>query len=273
MKIKLLIVVFGLILVACKKDNNIVLNPQGNINAAIDNATAEDESNKIRDLTGHLAETNGYKTASTFVPVCATVTLDRTSKKMTVDFGSTGCICTGWDGKTRKGKVFIQFAGEWGKPNSTYSITTENYYVNGNLHLVHETGTYKGLNANSQHYWEVVATDTIKLNGTSPIITWNSTQTRTWIAGSSTLADFTDDKYSVKGNAYGINREGNNYTITTTKDVIVDLTCTSSPTKLTTGTLDIKVDNKSIILDYGNGACDNKVQVIVNGQTFDIVIQ
>ena len=265
--------ILGLVLFACKKDNNIVLNPQENVNAAVDNATAEDESNKIRDLTGHLAETNGYKVASTFIPVCATVTLDRTNKRITVDFGSAGCICTGWDGKTRKGKVYIQFTGEWGKPNSAYSVTTENYYVNGNQHLVHETGTYKGLNASSQHYWQVEASDTIKLNGTSPLITWNSTQTRTWIAGSATLADYTDDKYSVKGSASGINRDGKNYTITITKDVVVDLTCASNVTKLTTGTLDIKVDNKSIILDYGNGACDNKVQVTINGQTFDIVVQ
>ncbi|MCZ2357654.1 MAG: hypothetical protein LC115_13345 [Bacteroidia bacterium] len=273
MKTKIFLLAIGLAMFSCKKESNIVLNPQENVNAAIDNATAEDESNKIRDLTGHLAATNGYKVSGTFVPVCATVTLDRPNKKMTVDFGTSGCVCTNWDNRTRKGKVYIQFTGNWGQAGSTYSVTTENYYVNGNQHIVHEVGTYKGLNSNSQHYWEVTADDSVKLNGTSPIVTWKSTQTRTWIAGSSTVAEYSDDKYSVKGNAYGVNRDGKNYTITTTKDVIVDLGCSPSTVKLTTGTLDIKVDNRSIILDYGNGVCDNKVSVTVNGQTFEIVIQ
>jgi hypothetical protein len=50
-------------------------------------------------------------------------------KTITIDYGTTGCVCL--DGKTRKGKIVLQYSAAIQKPGAVLSITFSDYYIIG----------------------------------------------------------------------------------------------------------------------------------------------
>lgn len=254
---------------SCKKDKDDFDN---DIQAATDQSAADNELNKLGDMMDNIAQNQSLKTQSTFLPACAVVTIDTVSatKTITVDFGLTGCLCADWDGKVRKGKVFLSYTGRYRQVGYSHSIWTESYYVNNNQHIIHKTVENIGLNASGQSKFNITVDDSVIYAANGGAFTWRSNRTRTWIAGEATVGLYSDDIYLVEGQGSGITRKGKPYTVTITEPLRIDLSCVGN--HRTAGKITINVSGKSpLYIDYGNGNCDNVATCTLNGRiyTFD----
>ena len=145
------------------------------------------------------------------------------------------------------------------------TVTLDNYHVDDYHVTGTKTITNNGTNAFGNLYYTVVVSGASITHPTgSWTSTWESTRTREWTAGESTLVHF-DDEYMITGTASGVNRQGNNYNLTITSPLKVEFDCSW----ITQGELELEPDGKPTrYIDYGSGACDNNVNVMVNGNTF-----
>ncbi len=256
----------------CKKDGT------GDATAAIDNAIAESESNRMIQAINTSADDNDIRSPQeldSILPVCAVVTIDTSNsiRTITIDFGTTPCKCDNWDGKYREGKIIASWTGLYRDSATVITFTTENYFAGYDPTALNKfeylkTVTNMGHNANGNLHYAVNVITAIVTLPDGKTITWTSQRDREWIAGESTLLAF-DDQYSITGAASGTDRNGNPFTVTITNALIVKLFCPW----ISQGTLDITHGNlPTAILDYGNGECDNEANITINGNTTTITL-
>jgi hypothetical protein len=206
---------------------------------------------------------------------CATVTLEFAPDNnppsvihgyIHIDFG-TGC--TGPNGRVRKGMIHVEFNGPRFMPNSTVTITTEDYYVDG----IRIDGTRTELNASESTQdapkFTIAEEVTITfLDGTTA--TRSASRTRTW----NRMANPLEDTWTVTGSAFGTTRRDVDYVMTITKPLLFKRSCAISSKMVVPveGTKELVAGTKKIITDFGNGDCDTSITITVNGRTKDIQI-
>ncbi len=261
----------SLLFSACRKENKT--ETADNNEAISDASTAEtkfDNSGNVADaaLAGGGASNISGRNAGIddfFANSCATLTWDSTStpKKITIDFGTTNCLCK--DGINRRGKMIITHTGKYRVSGSVHTITFSDFYEDDNKIEGTKTVTNSGLNGSSQMYWTIVVVDgkITYADGTSA--TWASNRTRTQVNGQSTVGSggWIDDEYEITGTGGGTSVKGVTYTATI-------LTALHKKVKgckrFTSGVLEIVPTASNTYkrqIDFGNGACDNQAQVTV----------
>jgi len=254
---------FGIAVTSCKKES-----VDDSTIAAQDQSIAENESNKVFEAVDNSLNSGSGKTGKyEYLPECAQVSIDTISptKKVVIDFGSTGCVCSNWDGKTRKGKIIATFTGRYKDAGTIITYKTENYFVDSYEFKIEKIVHNKGTNSNGNPNWDI----TVKATIVAPegIITWNSMQNREWTKGWKTKFLWIDDEYSITSPTptTGISRNGENFVANITKPVIVKIGCIY---RFVAGTIDVTVGTKAKrTLDLGNGACDKTYTITVNGKT------
>jgi len=238
---------------------------------ASDNALAEQLFSDVKNIADQASD--GQLT--TFIPYygetilsgCATITLDNTSspKTITVDFGSSNCLCN--DNRTRKGKILISFTGLYRDSGTVITITFDNYFVNDNQILGTKTITNKGKNANGNLNYDLVIDGKIKKAGGDSII-WISNRNNEWIEGSATPS-WWDDVYLITGDASGVSAAGISFDLDITKALRKEI----GYKHLVSGTIELQPQGKvKRMIDYGDGTRDNKATVTINGKSFDIIL-
>ncbi|MCC7302370.1 MAG: hypothetical protein IT233_06990 [Bacteroidia bacterium] len=187
-------------------------------------------------------------------------TLDGFPVTLFLDFG-TGCV--GNDGKTRKGMIRCIFMNPYDGADDTVNISLDNYYVND----IHYEGTVQVIRSTNS-FTQTVSNGRCTKSGWE--ILWSSTRTCTWVSGQNTPSDPNDDIFEFTGNASGTNREGKTFDVTITSPLVRGKHCAY----ITKGTLDITPEGKKTrTVDFGNGACDNKATLTINGNTFQFNLQ
>lgn len=195
---------------------------------------------------------------------CATRSYDFATKTLTIDFGTTNCLCA--DGRYRRGKILVRFTTDVNRRAAGAVVTRENYFVNDNQHTATRTFTDIG---NGSFTVDVTNASIIRANngGTH---SWTANWTFTRTAGFGT-PQVLDDVYSVTGSAAGKNRKGVDYTTTIQNPLIKRADCFKY---FVQGTIAItNINNKTMTLDYGTGTCDNVATVTVNGHTRTIQLR
>lgn len=252
---------------SCKKDNtNDTKTPE--FTSTEDHALAENVFEDAFDVVDENVREDGSlmknAEAESITGACAKITVDTSSKPylMTIDFGK-GCL--GSNGRYRTGKILISFTGRYRQVGTVISISFDNYTVDGYKVEGTKTITNMGKNTKGNPYFTIVVKDAkISKNGDS--ITWQSSREREWTQGSNTPSIW-DDEYFISGKAEGTNRKGVHYKADITKDLQVKIGCRW----IESGTISIKPDNiAERIFDFGNGSCDNKATVTVDGKTYNI---
>lgn len=195
---------------------------------------------------------------------CATRSYDNSTKTLTIDFGTTNCLCA--DGRYRRGKILVRFTTDVNRRPAGAVVTRRNYFVNDNQHTARRIFTDIGTGSFT------VAVDSASIiranNGGTHSWTANWTFTRT--AGFGT-AQVSDDVYSVTGSATGTNRKNVGYTATIQNPLIKRADC---PKYFVQGTIGVTNTNSKVMtLDYGTGTCDNVATVTVNGNTRTIQLR
>lgn len=252
---------FLFMLNSCRKASTDISETLGN-----DNGLAEQTFNDVNQISeeAYDGSLNSYKTgeASDVLSTCSTVLVDTVARIITIDFGTTNCMCA--DGKNRRGKIVINYTGRYKEAGSVHTITFDNYYVNDNKVEGTNTVTNMGMNTSGNYYYNIsIIGSIIKADG-SGTISWTSSRVRTWITGYSTPTR-SDDKYSITGSASGTTADGDAFTATISDALTIDLSCTH---KITAGSIIFnKIGGIDRTINFGSGACDNTFTISAAGRT------
>lgn len=187
---------------------------------------------------------------------CANITVtpnDTTyPKTVTIDYG-TGCLCR--DGKFRKGIIKINFTGPARRSGSVITITVDGYYVNKKQ--VEGTRIITNLSANGAVKYTVEVKDGKITWPNGRGFAYVSFKTVTQISGSDTRT-VRDDVYSIEGKVETKYNNGVTVVKSTEEPLIKSLSCEH----IVKGKVQIKINNLTFYIDFGNGYCDNKATLI-----------
>lgn len=272
----------GLLFTSCKKESSTTAQDESAITESTEsNTEAETAFDDVFDNTmGIGSETgedlgitgsvgiygrmeSGYYTGRIDSNRCFTVTVVPQQpgvfpKTVTIDFGS-GCL--GRNGKLRKGKIITVFTGKMRVPGSKATTTFDGYKVDS----MAVTGTHEVINnsTSSNLSFTTRVIDGKLAWDSGRWIKWSNTRTVTQLEGNGTPFWPLDDIFSVTGAGKGENSRGKSWGHEVIEPLIKKFTCRW----ISKGILRIKFNDKSGLLNFGTGDCDNKATLTVNGTT------
>ncbi len=246
-----------LLFAACKKSTTA----SEDVGYSQDQGQLEKTSNDVQTISDEAyASTNGtlanYRTAATTLGGCAIITKDTVNGVITVNFGTTDCLCN--DGNYRRGEVIIHYTGKYLVQGSVHTITYSSYYVNDNQLTGSKTVTNTGNNT-----WSVSVNDSLILANNAGTISWTGSRTRT-------LTSLQPVTYSITGSGTLTRANGAVISHTITSPLIVAAGCAW----IEQGTVSFTLSNGKIAtVDYGSGTCDALATVTYNGRTYNVTLR
>lgn len=257
----LLVSAVSIALFSCKKEET-----DTETQSAVDNSICEGEFMRLTPTVNSIAISEagvhrlGWPGSSVTSSSCPVITVTNPNQypgaMLTVDYG-TGCVDS-TDGKTRRGSITATFSAPWDSVGCVITINLNNYYVNN----IHYEGTVT-VTRNSQYSY-TTAVQNGKCTTTNWVLTWASTRTITQTAGTSTT-NASDDIYTISGNANGVNRNNLAYTVNITQDLVKEQACSW----ISKGVIELTPDGMATrTVDFGDGTCDNKATLTINGNTY-----
>lgn len=290
---------------SCKQNETdpIATEVQEQTNSAIETATeVQEEADKVQSEVDEFEKTygtlvNSVRTTETVTfKKCATVTVTRDANAATrtvvIDYG-TGCSdsTAAQNGitLTRTGKITIVYTGKWNEQNTVKTMTFENFAltatkdgnsltrtVNGTRIVTNQStisfDLVNGLTGTPKFRIQNDLTITLpQLDADRPAreVTYKSDKVKTWTEGFGTRNPF-DDVFTVEGTFGGINRRGVAYTAEIESAITIKTECWKSLVFMpAAGKVKYTTANNVATVDYGDGTCDRKVTVTVNGNTYE----
>jgi len=274
-------------LFSCQKENSLnnteTVTEEQAVQFSDESTQAEASFDDVEDISMTAADeestsAEGYgRSAENWVPPrfdelrlklgpCATITVlpnDSTyPKTIIIDFGD-GCICR--DGKFRKGSITLNFTKPLRVPGAVLTITLNNYYVN-RVHI-EGTKTITNLSAEGVLKYSVVVSDGKVTWPSGRGFKYEKVKVVTQVRGSET-ATVRDDVFSIEGRSKTTYASG----ITVTKNTETPLIKAVACNWISKGIVKIKINNRELFLDYGNGDCDNKATLKWNGHEREITL-
>ena len=285
------VVMSTLLLTACKKENSVqsptVTEQESQTiteeNAAADaeyeevteialtadadleiEASSQNETDVVSGTVGLRIRTHIFKELAFRLGPCTEITESSLAfpKTVTINYGD-GCLCR--DGKFRKGAVILHFTGPLRRPGSVLTVTLRNYFVN----RVHIEGikTITNLSAAGTIKYSVKIEE--------GRITWPNGRGFTYV-GSRTVSQ-TDgmDTRTIRDDIYEV--QGRNQTVYANGVVVVKNTETPLIKKischwLVQGIVKIKINDRTLFINFGAGDCDNKAVVSWAGGEREITL-
>ncbi len=273
---------FGLGLIAviasCEKNDN--KTTEVNADVALDEDFVSVMYEEIEDLgdeavvyyeanQGRMAAPAGGKYMRLGQCVKVTKEWDGATIKVTIDFGETNC--TGKDGRERRGKIIIEHSGSYWDNNKTINYSFEDFFVDNNQ----ITGTKvvkRYLNADNHRQSDVTVDGKIILADNEGEITRKAEHTRVVVEGSPTYYKH-DDVIELTGNAVTTFPDNTQITCEITSPLVRkhEYGCMRYFVAGTKSIVDR--EGKTIVIDYGNGECDNLATVTKDGETTTITLK
>lgn len=230
------------------------------------NAVFEDMDNytiQVLQSSGMVSRVKSSFTNS----ICEGVNIDfdSESQRIEIDFG-TGC--TSSTGVVRKGKVILEYSGNFLIPSSKVTTILDGYEVNGLKVEGTRTLTNTGIDLINSEITLAVKVDGGKVtwpDGTS--VSYSSDQVRTL------KLDDQGYEITITGTASGVSRSGATYTAVTNTELGIKQDCVDSGVFLpSTGVINFMIDGISASVDYGTGACDKVLTVTYPGGVKEITV-
>ncbi len=218
----------------------------------------------IDDAGVHRSGPGSY-VASTCPVVTVPDSLLAYPRHMIIDYGQ-GCPDP-VDGKTRKGKIRCTFSAPWNTIGAIVSIEMDTFFV-GDIQF-EGTTTLTRLSPTS---FTKKVTNGKCIKGSSWTILYHADRTITISSGANASTDpqiitISDTNGGMNG---GTDRNGNIWTSSITSPIVRDLGCTW----ITKGVVTISPDGKSPrTVDFGDGTCDSKATISINGNKFEFTMQ
>ncbi|CAN5439327.1 hypothetical protein BH09BAC5_BH09BAC5_03500 [soil metagenome] len=252
----------------CKKDNNPA---DTETVTATDNSICENEFMRLLPTINSIAideqgvhrNGSGNHVQSNCPTISVPDSLMQYPRHLYIDYGS-GCTDP-VDGKVRKGKIICQIDRPYDSLGAVMTITFDTFYV-GAIHFEGIT-TLTRTSQNSFH--KEVHNGKCTKAGTTPwTILFDAIRDITFTSGANISTD--PQIISITGSNTGTDRNGNTWTSTITSPIVRDLGCTW----LTKGVMVVTPSGKpDRTIDFGDGTCDNKATVTIEGNTFEFTMQ
>lgn len=280
-KILGLLVVCGLSLLSCQKEDLGSLADEANVNAKIDlaNDDVSDIVENAYDATAANASGRGLESANSQsnLPACATVSrnpafgtpvqVGQTVTK-TIDFGTVGCPMA--NGNVLRGQIIVSFVYQPTAASQSINYEFVNFYHN-NIKIVGNknfTRTFvQGL---------PVVVMNMDLTATFPDgreFTREGSRTREIIEGYQTPNVLADNVYQVTGSWTTSYPNTTVQTSTITTPLLVKMSCLQvNKPLLVQGVITFERASRTSTLNYGSGDCDNLAVYTLNGNAYNIII-
>lgn len=278
-----LAVITVLILLSCQKENS-ASNQQEDATFALASAATSIESdaafddvfNNVMGVNEEVAfgETGVFARVlsidSTTNP-CFTVQATRLNApelfpvKVIIDFGIG---CKGRDSVTRKGKIIIVYSGRLTLPGAVAEITFNDYYIN-NIHIegfqrIENISTSQALS------FKVNITDGKLTMPNGNYSQRTSIYTITQTEGYGTPFWLKDDVLTIEGETNGTAKTDSSFFKWNSKTIEPLMKRFTCPW-IVKGKIGLgKTSTGAAIIDYGDGTCDAKATIIINGSTIEI---
>jgi hypothetical protein len=301
------IFVFSIVIFSCKKETSDTLSAQDEEQANVAATQSDTEAESVFDgifndalgVNGDVAMGGtgifGRVSAANYgtfnisgrvdnvnqLPPCLNVTIEHTSTtnltfpvKVTLDFGSTGCIAN--DGHWRKGKIIIVYTNRLLYPGAVAEAGFEDFYIdsiridNSTSFRIANTGTTSQLQL------------TVDVNGklskpNGNYSEWHSHKQITRTAGNATTTPI-DDIFKIEGKASGKvkrNDLGVAWNAVITDPLIKQFSCRYISKGVVSITRETLAANSKWTgtLDYGQGNCDKFAILKVNGREIQITLR
>lgn len=258
-----LLMTLSIALTSCSKDES---NEQEDSTASevIDESFVESVYEEVQDMAdqAYQIELDGLKsTTDDFIRFgdCVTITLDTSvmPRVLTIDFGEENCLCR--DGKYRRGQIISTFNGRYRQTGTVITHGFNNFYVNNNHVEGSKVIENMGLNDDGYMWFTIQVNGQVTMDDDGTILSWESNRTRTWIVGSDTPRWY-DDIYLIGGTSSFSNSNGRGREM----EIITPLRRELSCNHFVSGTIQINpVNRPQMILDYGQGVCDNMATITI----------
>lgn len=265
---------------SCKKDNDSDSTIQGELMVAQDqteaNAISDDVQGTLQQFMAENASVFGRIAAgdtivrSKGIDNCATVTIIKSQKKITVDFGTAGCL--GPHGRLRKGKWLISYTDYWANPGAVISIQFENFMFtrpNQSLYISVDNSSSQTITTQSSEAGIMEFKREFNMKTTLPtgqIRTYLGTRYITW--NSQNTPYRFDDVFTIKttSNEYGTDRRGRAYEVTVLEPVVTNAECFLQKFfKPVRGKIRITKIGRAKTINFGDGNCGGTITVEVEG--------
>jgi hypothetical protein len=211
--------------------------------------------------TGELL--SNYKTRG----YCASITHDKVNGHIEIDFGQANCMCN--DGRYRKGKIIVDYTGNYSDSGSVHTLSFENYYVDNNLIMGTNIVENLGHNDSAQTCYSSVVEGKVLKPTVNDTLYYSARHTITWTEGESTPV-WGDDVYEISGTANGKNENKTYYSMAIIKPLVKEVVGCRYFNK---GYIEMQPQGKAMrSIDFGDGHCDNDATVTINNKTFHIVL-
>lgn len=197
--------------------------------------------------------------------LCANVILDTVAQTVIIDFGN-GCV--GLDGRTRAGRIQINYTGPYFAVGSVHTMTFDSFYVDTKHIEGTRTVTNTGFNGSNNMTWSVQAVN-MRMTLTSGYWrSWNSNRTREMTQGFGDN-NWQNDAYRINGTGSGTNSNGQNFSA-----VISNILRTNSCRWIVAGSISITPSGRlTRTIDFGSGSCDDQATVSIGNNSRTITLR
>ncbi|GAB4138725.1 MAG: hypothetical protein Fur0041_13750 [Bacteroidia bacterium] len=262
----LLLSAVALIFDGCTKKDD---TPDSETTSATDNSLCEGEFLRILPTVNKIAidEPGIHRWGGNPTPAnCPVISVDTPNvfpATLTIDYG-TGCTDP-VDGKVRKGKLVVELNMPWDSVGCIMQVHLDSFYV-GAIHFEGDV-TYTRTGAST--FTKVINNGHCSKGGNTPWeIFWNCNRTINWTSGIGNSQ--APQIVTITGTNSGTDRNGKNWSSTITSPLTRDLSCTW----VTKGTIELTPEGKAVrTIDFGDGTCDNRGTITIEGNSFEFTMQ
>ena len=261
-----LIAVFFLILTGCDSNDDPIST---DISSAIStdeevvDGYFEDTDDVVFEANDKVAATNGRSAMddSESLTRCAEITHDTENKTIIIDFGDG---CEGPGGKIRSGKIIITYTDRKYVPGAVWVYTLENYTVNGIA--LEGTKTLTNVSGSENDY---LSFNKVLEGGKATwpdgsFATREVNKTFTWIRERFPV----NDEFHVEGEASGVTKDGVSYQVDILSKLIYKRKCRRAGVHIAVqGLKSVVKGDEEVLIDFGDGECDNFVTITKNGES------
>lgn len=248
----------ALVFSSCNKEDSFLTNDEGQtvLDDALMDATDQDImsiADQYDDMLDNMNLKSGDMILSDTCPVVNHYASGDTVI-LVIDFGSG---CTDTNGNARSGKIIIKRLGHYRDIGFLKIVELQNYHINGNRIEGVRIVQNMGLNENGHYFFSVTLRNGKITTAEGTVMTREYTRTREWVVGADTR-NVWDDEYLVIGYATGTNFRGFTYSRVIVEPLHIKMACRF----IVSGVIQITIgDKEPVIIDYGNGECDNKMTI------------
>lgn len=196
-------------------------------------------------------------------PACAVVTVSNSDfpKEIVIDFDGE---CDTWHGRAMSGKIVITVSDTIINEGATVKVHYDN--VKLGLRTIERESllTNEGMNENGN--WVISFTSTMSITyGNGHVSVREFSGEKEWISGFLT-PQITDDKFFKTGSGTITVDDNFKFSRVITAPLYIDRACRF----ILSGKVEITRGGETMIIDYGDGQCDNVATVTKNGETLEI---